>query len=176
MSREQPLQPRQADPSEHGNEQWALCDRRRLGRHRIQLLGFDRQQLKRRCPDLTGSFVISRQQTHPCRQLTRKRLDRRGTSDNGDQALRLELPALEQGLNKGPGHAAQADHTQIGSQDLGAQRAAAPQAGEGAALLSSSLESLSRLTTVGAEVSSWLVLVTVTQLGANRKMLSPTRS
>ena len=154
MSREQPLQPRQADPGKDGNEQWALCDRRSLGRHRIQLLGFDRQQLKRRCPDLTGSLCLGRQQTHPCRQLTRERINRSGSPDDGKQTLGLELPALEQGLNKGPSHAAQADHTQIGSQDLGAQRAAAPQAGEGAALLSSSLESISRLTTVGAEVSS----------------------
>ena len=99
--------------------------------------------------------LLHRQKTDaPQRATDGEWFDRRGTPNNGDQCFWIELPALEQGLNEGPGHTAQADHTQIGSQDLGAQSAAAPQAGDGAALLSSSLESVSRLTTVGAEVSS----------------------
>ena len=154
MSWKQPLQSRQADPGEHGNEQRLPYDGGRFRRHRVQLLGFDRQQLERRCPDLAGGRCISRKQPHAGRQLTGEGLDRSGTSDHGHQAPRIKLATLEQGFNKGPGHTAQADHTHVGSQDLGSQRAVAPQAGEGAELLSSSLESLSRLTTVGAEVSS----------------------
>jgi hypothetical protein len=38
------------------------------------------------------------------------------------------------------------------------------------------LGSLSRDTIVGEEASSLAAVVTVTQLGANKKMLSPTRS
>ena len=65
MSRKQALQPHQADPGEHGNEQWPLCDRRRRCGQRIELLGFDRQQLQRCCPDLTSSLCIGRKQMHP---------------------------------------------------------------------------------------------------------------
>ena len=54
-----------------------------------------------------------------------------------------------------------------------APKSCRPQAGLGAA--SCSWE-VSRDTIVGEEASSLLAVVTVTQLGANRKMLSPTRS
>ena len=154
MAREQPLQPCQADTGEHGNEQWLVCDRWRLCGQRVKLLRLDRQQLKRCCPDLTSSFCVGRKQMHPRGQLTGEWFDRRGTPNNGDQCFWIELPALEQGLNEGPGHAAQADHTESRLHGK-LQRAAAPQAGEGAlADSSTSATSASRLTTVGAEASS----------------------
>ena len=91
------------------------------------------------------------------------------------------MPLGQQWNDKSLGHATQTDHPKLRLNVVGrhgrTQRAAVPQAGEGAEADSDgSATSISRLTTVGDDVSSWLALVTVTQLGAKRKMLSPTRS
>ena len=91
------------------------------------------------------------------------------------------MPLGQQWNDQSLGHTTQADHSKcrldVVRRHRKIQRAAAPQAGDGAEADSDgSATSISRLTTVGEDVSSWLALVTVTQLGANRKMLSPTRS
>ena len=74
--------------------------------------------------------------------------------NNGQQLMSWNPTTLKQRKNKGLSHAAQADHTESRLHGK-LQRAAAPQAGEGAlADSSTSATSASRLTTVGAEASS----------------------
>ena len=101
------------------------------------------------------------------------------TAHNGNQISWIEIAPFKKRLYKRLSHAAQANHPNRSLHNAGIsalQRAAAPQAGEGAETDSDSEESDSLVTTVGLEASSWVALVTVTQLGANRKILSPTRS
>ena len=77
-----------------------------------------------------------------------------GPSDHCQQLVGRNPPTLQKRNHKGLSHAAQADHTESGLHGK-LQRAAAPQAGEGAlADSSTSATSASRLTTVGAEASS----------------------
>ena len=113
------------------------------------------------------------------RQRAAKDLQPCFTAHHGNQISRIQIASFKKRLNQSLSHTTQANHSDGSLHSTGMsapQRAAAPQAGDGAETDSDSADSDSRVTTVGLEASSWLAFVTVTQLGAKRKMLSPTRS
>ena len=170
------LQASQRHSRQNRNEQRLIRDGWSCCCNGIQLLRLQRKQLDRCGPNLGSQRIVSSNQSDTSRQLQAALLQGAAPPNNGQQLVSRNPTTLQKWKHKGLSHAAQTDYTESWLHRR-IQRAAAPQAGEGALEDSpASATSASRLTTVGAEASSWPVLVTVTQLGANRKMLSPTRS
>ena len=163
------LQPLQLDPCQHRNQEPLLARAGGQG-HLIELLGLDREQHHRSCPGFRGIGA------HGQAMGLGQPGGRRPTGHDGAHTGTLDQAGLKQGKQQSLGHAAQANHAQGGGVVQGDAQIAVswrPQAGLGAASTGSLT---SRLTIVGEEASSLEAVVTVTQLGANRKMLSPTRS
>ena len=154
MTGKQMLQPRQRHPRQHRDQQRLTRNRSRSCCNGIQLLRLHRKQLHRGRPDLLSRRIVSSNQTDTRRQGPTPLLKRARSSDDRQQLVGRNPSMLQKRNNKGLSHSTQADHTESGLHG-GLQRAAAPQAGEGAlADSSTSATSASRLTTVGAEVSS----------------------
>ena len=154
MTGKQMLQPRQRHPRQHRDQQRLTHNRSSSCRNSIELLRLHREQLNRSCPDPLSGRIVSGNQTNSIRQSTTSLLKRARPSDHCQQLVSRNPSTLQERNHKGLSHATQADHTESGLH-CGLQRAAAPQAGEGAlADSSTSATSASRLTTVGAEASS----------------------
>ena len=154
MTGKQMLQPRQRHPRQHRDQQRLTHNRSCSCRNSIELLRLHRKQLDRSRPDLLSGRVISRNQTDASRKAPTSLLKGARSSDHRQQLVGRNPSTLQERNHKGLSHATQADHTESGLH-CGLQRAAAPQAGEGAlADSSTSATSASRLTTVGAEASS----------------------
>ena len=137
--------------------------------HRLELLGLDRQQHH------LGSPGTRRIGAHSAGQLSGKPLGGSGVGHHGLHRSCIELAERKPGAQQSLGHAAQADHPE-GRAHRALAISCRPQAGLGAASWDSARLLAGWLTMVGEAGSSVALVVTVTQLGANRKMLSPTRS
>ena len=154
MRRKQALQPRQRHPCQHRDQQWLTHDGSSSCGNGVQLLRLHRKQLHRCRPDLLTRRIVGTHQTDSSGQSLTTLLKGAGTPNHSQKLVGPNPPTLQERDNKSLGHATQADHTESGLHGE-LQRAAAPQAGEGALEDSSaSATSTSRLTTVGAEASS----------------------
>ena len=177
MAREESLQAIQTDTGQNRHQQGVVVHGGYGRCNSVNLLRFDGQQLHWSRPDLLRLGAVRRVDRYGLKGPLAQTICSSGRPYHRQHLISRERLAAQQWLHQGLGHPAQADHTEGRNHRSWTQRAVAPQAGDGAAAASCCCSaSASRLTTVGVEASSWLVLVTVTQLGANRKMLSPTRS
>ena len=155
MPGEQALQAVQADAGQYGHQQrLVFSDRGRRG-DPIDLLGLYGQQLDGRRPDPRCFSAAGGLDRNARKSPLSQTLCSSGSADNRQHLISRKRLATQQWFHQRLGHAAQADHTEGRNHRTRTQRAAAPQAGEGAADASCCCSaSASRLTTVGVEASS----------------------